>query len=39
VETLMVIALDRLVKDGFFEHLFGPGIKAEEERKAKLAFR
>jgi ABC-type nitrate/sulfonate/bicarbonate transport system substrate-binding protein len=31
--------VDRLVKEGFFEKLFGPGIKAEEERKAKLAFR
>ena len=31
--------VDRLVKEGFFEQLFGPGIKAEEERKAKLAFR
>ena len=31
--------IDRLVKEGFFEKLFGPGIKAEEERKAKLAFR
>jgi ABC-type nitrate/sulfonate/bicarbonate transport system substrate-binding protein len=29
----------RLVKEGFFEKLFGPGIKAEETRKAKLAFR
>jgi len=29
----------RLVKEGFFEKLFGPGIKEEEERKAKLAFR
>ena len=29
----------RLVKEGFFEKLFGPGIKAEEERKAKLAFK
>ena len=29
----------RLVKEGFFEKLFGPGIKAEEERKARLAFR
>lgn len=29
----------RLVKEGFFEKLFGPGIKAEEEQKAKLAFR
>jgi ABC-type nitrate/sulfonate/bicarbonate transport system substrate-binding protein len=31
--------VDRLVKEGFFEQLFGPEIKAEEERKAKLAFR
>ncbi len=29
----------RLVKEGFFEQLFGPDIKAEEESKAKLAFR
>jgi hypothetical protein len=31
--------VDRLVKEGFFERLFGPGIKAEEDRKARLAFR
>jgi ABC-type nitrate/sulfonate/bicarbonate transport system substrate-binding protein len=31
--------VDRLVREGFFEKLFGPDIKAEEERKAKLAFR
>jgi len=31
--------VDRLVKEGFFEGLFGPGIKAEQDRKAKLAFR
>jgi len=31
--------VDRLVKQGFFEQLFGPGIKAEEQRKSKLAFR
>jgi ABC-type nitrate/sulfonate/bicarbonate transport system substrate-binding protein len=31
--------VDRLVKEGFFEQLFGPGIKAEEEAKAKVAFR
>jgi ABC-type nitrate/sulfonate/bicarbonate transport system substrate-binding protein len=31
--------VDRLVKEGFFEKLFGPGIKEEEERKSKLAFR
>jgi ABC-type nitrate/sulfonate/bicarbonate transport system substrate-binding protein len=29
----------RLVKEGFFEQLFGPGIKVEQDRKAKLAFR
>jgi ABC-type nitrate/sulfonate/bicarbonate transport system substrate-binding protein len=29
----------RLVREGFFEKLFGPGIEAEEERKTKLAFR
>ena len=31
--------VERLAKQGFFEQLFGPGIKAEEERKAKIAFR
>ncbi len=31
--------VDRLVREGFFERLFGPGIKEEETRKAKLAFR
>jgi ABC-type nitrate/sulfonate/bicarbonate transport system substrate-binding protein len=31
--------VDRLVKEGFFEQLFGPGVKAEEQRKAKLAYR
>ena len=31
--------VDRLVKEGFFQQLFGAGIKVEEERKAKLAFR
>jgi len=30
--------VERLVKEGFFQTLFGPGIKAEETRKAKLAF-
>jgi hypothetical protein len=30
---------DRLVKEGFFEKLYGPGIKAEEDRQAKSAFR
>ena len=31
--------VDRLVKEGFFEQLFGPGVKAEEQAKAKTAFR
>ena len=31
--------VERLVKEHFFEQLFGPGIKAEEESKAKIAFR
>jgi ABC-type nitrate/sulfonate/bicarbonate transport system substrate-binding protein len=31
--------VDRLVKEGFFEKLFGAGIKAEEDKKAKMAFR
>ncbi|HEY1760230.1 MAG TPA: ABC transporter substrate-binding protein [Bryobacteraceae bacterium] len=31
--------VDRLVKEGFFEQLFGAAVKAEEERKAKTAFR
>jgi ABC-type nitrate/sulfonate/bicarbonate transport system substrate-binding protein len=29
----------RLAKEGFFEQLFGPGVKAEEQRKSALAFR
>jgi ABC-type nitrate/sulfonate/bicarbonate transport system substrate-binding protein len=31
--------VDRLAKEGYFETLFGPGVKAEQERKAKLAVR
>ncbi len=31
--------VERLVKEGFFEKLFGPGVKAEQEKKAKLAYR
>jgi ABC-type nitrate/sulfonate/bicarbonate transport system substrate-binding protein len=31
--------VERLVREGYFEKLFGPGIKAEEDSKAKLAFR
>jgi hypothetical protein len=30
---------ERLVKEGFFRQLFGAGVAAEEQRKAKLAFR
>ena len=30
--------VSKLVKEGFFEQVFGPSIKAEEQRKAKLAF-
>jgi hypothetical protein len=31
--------VDRLVKEGFFVTLFGPSIKSEQDRKAKLALR
>jgi ABC-type nitrate/sulfonate/bicarbonate transport system substrate-binding protein len=31
--------IDRLVREHYFEQLFGPGIKAEEESKAKQAFK
>ena len=31
--------IERLVREHFFEQLFGAGIKAEQDRKAKLAFR
>ena len=31
--------VERLVKEGFFEQLFGPSIKAEQDQKAKQAFR
>ncbi|HEY7338534.1 MAG TPA: ABC transporter substrate-binding protein [Bryobacteraceae bacterium] len=31
--------VDRLVKAGYFEMLFGAGIKSEEQRKSKLAYR
>jgi len=30
--------VDKLVKEGFFLQVFGPGVKAEEQSKAKLAF-
>jgi hypothetical protein len=29
----------RLVKEGYFQKLFGPAVKAEEDRKSKIAFR
>jgi ABC-type nitrate/sulfonate/bicarbonate transport system substrate-binding protein len=32
-------AVDRLVKEGFFEKLYGTAIKAEIDRKSKMAFR
>jgi hypothetical protein len=32
-------AIDRLVKEGFFEKLFGSSIKTEIDRKSKLALR
>ncbi len=28
----------RLVKEGYFDQLFGAGVKAEEQRKAKIAY-
>jgi ABC-type nitrate/sulfonate/bicarbonate transport system substrate-binding protein len=31
--------VERLIKDGFFEKLNGPSVKAEQDRKAKLAFK
>jgi len=31
--------LDRIVKEGFFEKLYGPGIKAEIDLKTKQAYR
>src|SRR5215208_6698796 len=31
-------AIDRLAKEGFFEKLFGAGVKAEQQRKAAAAF-
>jgi ABC-type nitrate/sulfonate/bicarbonate transport system substrate-binding protein len=33
------IYVDRLVRDGFFEKLFGPEVKSEENKKQKLAER
>ena len=28
----------RMIVTGFFQQVFGPGVKAEEQSKAKLAF-
>ncbi len=30
--------IDRLAREGFFETLYGPSVRAEQERKARLAF-
>jgi ABC-type nitrate/sulfonate/bicarbonate transport system substrate-binding protein len=30
--------VDRLVKEKFFQQVFGPGIAADEQRRAKMAF-
>jgi hypothetical protein len=29
----------RLVQEGYFQMLFGPSVKAEEQRKASIAFK
>ena len=31
--------VERLVKEHFFENLFGPSVKAEQDKKAKMAFK
>lgn len=31
--------VDKLVKEGYFEKLYGPGIKAEQDAKSKRAYR
>jgi ABC-type nitrate/sulfonate/bicarbonate transport system substrate-binding protein len=31
--------VDRVVKEGFFEQLFGPAVKADEQQRARMAFR
>ena len=31
--------VERLVREHFFENLFGPSVKAEEDARAKLAFK
>jgi hypothetical protein len=30
--------VDQLVKEGFFERLFGPAIRAEQQKKQALAY-
>jgi ABC-type nitrate/sulfonate/bicarbonate transport system substrate-binding protein len=37
-KTIDNSTVDRLVKAGFFQTLFGAGVRAEEQSKAKLAF-
>jgi hypothetical protein len=31
--------VERLVREHFFENLYGPSVKTEEDKKAKLAFK
>jgi ABC-type nitrate/sulfonate/bicarbonate transport system substrate-binding protein len=38
-KTIDNSVVDGLVKEGYFEKLFGSGIKTEEQRKSKLAYR
>ena len=37
-KTLDMSAIHKLIKDGFFEKVFGPGIKDEQDRKLKSTF-
>jgi len=38
-KTIDNSVVDRLVKEGYFETLFGASVKAEEQRKARSAYR
>jgi ABC-type nitrate/sulfonate/bicarbonate transport system substrate-binding protein len=38
-KTMDNSVIDRLIRERFFEQLFGASIKAEQDRKSKLAFR
>src|SRR5262249_37090560 len=31
--------IDRMVREGFFESVFGPGIRGEQDKRSSLAFR